>query len=128
MTFVAIMAVTPNDRVAKYQSFPTEAEADAHVVDFVAKFPDAFVVSEPPLPRSHWLIDTVAKTVIIVPPPPPDFSAIDQITVDRLLLDSGVMRALATALFQVNNRVRVLEGDSAVTAAQFKTFLKSLIR
>ncbi len=52
----------------------------------------------------------------------------DQARVDTLLINSGVIRALAQALFQVNNRVRVLEGDSAITATQFKTFLKGLIR
>ena len=58
----------------------------------------------------------------------PNFNAIDQATVDRLLLDSGVMRALAKALFIVVNDVRTLKGEGTITAAQFKTFLKGLIR
>ncbi len=52
----------------------------------------------------------------------------DQTRIDRLLLDSGVMRALATALFQTVNDVRVLRGDGTITATQFKTYLKALIR
>ena len=58
----------------------------------------------------------------------PDFSDVDQATVDQLLLESGVMRALAKALFQTINDVRVLKGQGTITAEQFKTFLKGLIR
>ena len=126
--FFAIMAATPEGRIAKLREFPTRPEAEAHVARFSGKFPDAFVVAEPAEPMPHWLIDMAAKTISIDVPPPPDFNAIDQATVDRLLLDSGVMRALAKALFQTINDVRVLKGDSTITAAQFKTFLKGLIR
>ena len=52
----------------------------------------------------------------------------DQASVDRLLLNSGVIRALAQALFAVVNDVRVLQGDSTITATQFKTYLKGLMR
>ncbi len=48
--------------------------------------------------------------------------------VDRLLLDSGVMRALAKVEFDHENRIRALEGMPSVTATQFKTALKALIR
>lgn len=58
----------------------------------------------------------------------PDLDALDQAIVDRLLLDSGVMKALAQALFQVVNDVRVLKGDGTITPAQFKAFLKGLMR
>ena len=127
MAFIAIMAAT-NNRVSKYADFPTEAEADTHVAAFTLRYPDAFVVPKPPAQFSHWLIDMVAKTVVIDPPPPPDFGAIDQATVDALLIDSGVIRALAQALFQTVNDVRVLKGQSTITVMQFKTYLKGLIR
>ncbi len=52
----------------------------------------------------------------------------DQTRVDRLLLESGVMRALARALFDHENRVRGLESRPAITSEQFKTALKGLIR
>ena len=128
MSFVAIMAATPENRVAKYMDFVTEPEAVAHIARFTGPYPDAFVVSEPAGPISHWLVDMVAKTLVISPPPPPDFDTIDQATVDRLLLESGVLRALAKALFQVVNDVRVLKGQGTISPAQFKTFLKGLIR
>ena len=131
MSFVAIMAAEVDAhgvmRLAKLATFESEAEANAHVAVFIGTYPDAFVVPEPPEPQSHWLIDMAAKTIAIVPPTL-DFSAIDHATVDRLLLESGVMRALAKALFLVVNDVRVLKGENPITASQFKTFLKGLIR
>ncbi len=128
MSFVAIMEATPENRVAKVQTFVTDAEAAAHVALFAIRHPDAFTAPEPADPLSHWLIDMVAKTITIVPPPPPDYAAIDQTTVDRLLLESGVMRALAKMEFNHENRIRALEGQPSVTASQFKAALKGLIR
>lgn len=49
-----------------------------------------------------------------------------QATVDRMYI-SGADKALATALFQVVNDVRVLKGQSTITAAQFKTYLAGLL-
>ena len=125
--FVAIMDATQDNRIAKRADFSIEVEADAHVVAFIGPYPDAFVMPTPVEPEEHWLLDMTAKTIAIVPPTL-DFSAIDQATVDRLLLESGVMRALAKALFALVNDVRVLKGDSTITPNQFKTYLKGLIR
>ena len=126
--FVAIMAATLESRVAKYQDFATEVEADTHVTTNLADFPLGFVFSQPTDPISHWFIDMVAQTITISPPPPPDFSVIDQVAIDRLLAESGVLRALAKASFQLENRVRVLEGAPSVTTEQYKNFLKGLMR
>lgn len=52
----------------------------------------------------------------------------DTTRVNRLLADSGVTRALAKMLFQINNRLRALEGDAPLTVTQFKTALKALMR
>ena len=59
---------------------------------------------------------------------PAELGVEDTARIDRLLLDSSVMRALAKALFLVVNDVRTLKGEGTITAAQFKTFLKGLIR
>ncbi len=128
MRFVAIMKATPDGRIAKYQDFPTEVEANAHVSMFAGMHPDAFTIAEPSVPFSHWRIDMAARTVVADPPPPPDFNAIDQATVDRLLLESSVMRALAKMQFQIINDVRALQSQSPITAAQYKTQIKGLIR
>ena len=57
-----------------------------------------------------------------------EIDAEDQTRVDRLLLESNVMRAVATVQFEIINDVRALEGKSPITAAQYKTRLKGLIR
>ena len=96
MGFVAIMAVTPENRLAKYQVFSTEAEANAHVARFTGRFPDGFVVAEPAGPWSHWLIDMVAQTVTIdVPPPPPPPPESDVIQAFRELADLSGPAAVA---------------------------------
>lgn len=128
MSFVAIMAATQDNRLAKRADFPTKAEADVHVADHIARWPDAFVVRTPAGQEGHWLIDMVAKTIAIVPPPPPDYAAIDAATVDRLLLESGVTRAQLKTLFSHENRIRVLEGKEVITVGQFKTAFWKLIR
>jgi hypothetical protein len=40
-------------------------------------------------------------------------------------MQGTLTRALATALFEVVNEVRVLKGQGTITAAQFKTYLKT---
>jgi len=44
---------------------------------------------------------------------------------DRLDQASGIDKVLGAALFEVVNDVRVLKGDTPITAAQFKTWLRS---
>ena len=44
---------------------------------------------------------------------------------DRLDQASSIDRVLGAALFEVVNDVRVLKGQSEITAAQFKTWLRS---
>ncbi len=130
MSFTAIMAATTDNRIATRADFRTEAEADAHVADFRVRFPYAFVVPTPVEAEGHWLLDMTARppTLTIVPPPPPDFDAIDQATVDRLLLESGVTRAQIKTLFDHENRIRVLEGLPVVSVEQLKTALWKMIR
>jgi hypothetical protein len=40
-------------------------------------------------------------------------------------MQGTLTRALAVALFETINEVRVLKGQNAITAAQFKTYLKT---
>lgn len=47
----------------------------------------------------------------------------------RLIEQQGsIIRALATALFNVGNDVRVLRGQKPVTQAQFRDYIKGLLR
>ncbi len=131
MSFTAIMSATTDNRISKRADFPIESDADTHVAIHAVRFPDAFVVATPVDPESHWLLDMVAKTVSIVPPPPPDFAVIDQATVDVLLLESGVMRAVVLMEFEVAKAGKTGDWsffDGVTDKATFKTLLKSLIR
>lgn len=71
MTHTAIMAWTPQNRVAKYANFSSADAADQHVADFAERYPHAFVVLTPDAPVECWLIDTVTKAVSIDAPPVP---------------------------------------------------------
>lgn len=73
MPFIAIMGVTEDNRVAKYQPFETQAEADAHVAEFGDRYPAAFVVADPPDTIDNLRVDVQARRVTAdpVPPPPP---------------------------------------------------------
>ena len=57
-----------------------------------------------------------------------ELAAEDTTSVAALMANSGVDRALAKALFQVVNDVRVLKGQATITPTQFKSYLKGLIR
>lgn len=69
MQYLAIVAWTITNRLAKYQDYANEPEAIAHVARVVEKFPGAFVVENPGGSPTDWLIDPVAKTVSILPLP-----------------------------------------------------------
>ena len=99
MAFIAIMAATPEGRVAKFLSFPSRSEAEAHVARFTGRFPDAFVVEEPAGPWSHWLIDVAEQTVTIdvPPPPPPPPESPERLAIRALAaeIDAGTRGAVA---------------------------------
>jgi hypothetical protein len=69
MSFLAIVAWTPGNRVAKYQEYATEGEAIAHVAGVAGTFPDAFVTPHPGSGFMDWLVDPVAKTLSVSQPP-----------------------------------------------------------
>lgn len=46
-------------------------------------------------------------------------------TMDQLDQASSIDKALGAAIFELVNDVRVLKGDAPITAAQFKTWLRS---
>ncbi len=131
MAFLAIMDATPEFRVAKYQGFSTEPEADAHVFKFLGQYPKAFVTPEPSEPFTHWSIDMDAQTIGIDIPPPPDLDAIDQARIDALLMESGVSRAMAKMMFEIAKAGKTGNWeffDGVTNLATFGTLLKSLIR
>lgn len=64
MTWLAIMRVEPDGRVAKYAEFDTDLEALAHVTDHGQRFANAFVVERPAGSTPvQWRADPAAKTI-----------------------------------------------------------------
>lgn len=83
--WLAVMAWTAAGRIAKYQDFDTEAEAQAFVAANAERYPKAFVAPNPGGSFGDWLIDGDARTAANEPPPPPvvpyrDARAADYIT------------------------------------------------
>tara|TARA_Y100000296_G_C5131876_1_gene236009 strand:- start:87 stop:455 length:369 start_codon:yes stop_codon:yes gene_type:complete len=67
MSYTAIMKVNPDtNRVEKYQDFPTQDEAEAHVQKFISDFPLAYSTPSPDNRNTDdWLCDTSAKTIAV---------------------------------------------------------------
>ena len=128
--FVAIMKSTDN-RVDKLAQFDAEADADAHVAEFIGRYPDAFTAPLPVGALSDWFIDPAAKTITIVPPPAPDFGPKDQALIESRFNVSGIDRAELRLLFEVIKAMKtgnLTFFDTVVDAATFKTLARSLIR
>ena len=68
MTHLAIVAWGATNRVTKYQNYPTEAEAVAHVARVLVDFPSAFTAPDPGGGPRDWLVDPVAKTLSVLVP------------------------------------------------------------
>jgi hypothetical protein len=66
--WIAVVDVTQDGRIAKFQEYETEADAAAHVDRVLPQYPDAFVVQRPagdgkqPL---FWKLDKSAKTAVV---------------------------------------------------------------
>ena len=56
--FLSITGVTVDNRLAKYQPFESEYDADAHAAKY-----NGFVVDDPGGMQELWTIDAAAKTV-----------------------------------------------------------------
>ncbi len=66
--FIAVVGWTGENRIAKFQDFDTEAEANNHVLTY-----GGFIAPSPGPRHEDWLVDPVAKTlsVDVVPPVKP---------------------------------------------------------
>ncbi len=132
MPIIAIMRAE-DGRLATSATFPTQAEADAHIAlpTNVIRFPQAFTVSDSIGNPHEFLIDMAAQTVTIVPRQPPDYAAIDTATVDRMLLESGIMRAFALMMFELGKAGKTGDWsffDSVTDKPTFKALFMGLIR
>ena len=119
MTFLAIVAWTGANRIAKYQDYPTDAEAIAHVARVLGNFPDAFVAPDPGGSFSDWLIDPVTKTLTVVPLPPIPPPTNDEIY-DQVIQNQKVFKGYVLAI----NDGSIVPGSN-MTAAQLKAAVKA---
>ncbi len=138
MSFVAIMAVTPEGRLAKRADFPTEAEALVHVAAHTVRYPDAFVVATPVEPESHWLLNMSARpqTLTIVPPPTPEPTATGAQMIDeaeergKLNILTNALTPAQMAMFVTRRRIvagsnfaEVLRAKMSIGAGAMKNFI-----
>ena len=89
MAYIAIVR-TEGERVAKWASFDTEAEATAHVAEY-----GGFVVNNPPGNSFTWKV--VGQTVTDEAPPEPVPPYVTRYQFKKAVLDSGQLDALKGA-------------------------------
>lgn len=83
---------------------------------------DGEVVAEGEITNENFIIDGVP---FYVPPPPPTPEEVAEKEEIRFQFD--VVRVLGKAVFNHENRIRVLEGKPEVTWEQFKTYIRGMI-
>jgi hypothetical protein len=62
--YLVIVDITVDKKIAKYQEYPTRAEADAHVTRVLPSYPNAFVIDNPSAyVMDYTTVDVAAKTL-----------------------------------------------------------------
>ena len=56
--YLSITGATPDNKLAKYQPFETEAEAVAHALEY-----NGFSIEDPEGNQEFWVVDMTAKTI-----------------------------------------------------------------
>lgn len=105
-SFVAIMNVTPEGRVAKYADFETEQEAIDHVDQFSDEWPNAFPHAAIQGSLQYWKADPVAKSLTFEP----DSTELDQ-KVKRAIKEYGnglINDFMAEAQFDIGASIHLL--------------------
>ena len=64
MTYLVIVDTTSDNKIAKMQNYDSRSEADAHIARVIEKYPNAFVIDNPPSYNIEYTtVDVVAKTI-----------------------------------------------------------------
>jgi hypothetical protein len=64
MTYLVVVDTTSDNKIAKMQNYDSRSEADAHVTKVIGKYPNAFVIDNPPpYVMDYTTVDVVAKTL-----------------------------------------------------------------
>ncbi len=119
MTYIAIVAWTADNRLAKFQDYDTANEADAHVARVLDRFPGAFAVAYPGGGPDDWVVDPAAKTVSVVPIPPPPPPGNDELY-DQNIQQNKVFKGYVLAV----NDGSIVPG-SKMTGPQLKAAVKA---
>ena len=62
--YLVIVDTTDDNKIAKHQEYPTREEADAHIARILGRYPDAFVIDNPPsYVMDYTTVDVAAKTI-----------------------------------------------------------------
>ena len=107
-------AVLRGDYVVRFQNTTTVAEGERLLPVIADPDPALAVDEELRGPDYQVLPDRVRA-----------YGHVVKTALAEIDMQGTLTRALATALFETINDVRALKGQNAITAAQFKTYLKS---
>ena len=113
-SFIAIMKWDAGFRVEKTASFRIESDANDHVRSNLARFPDAFVVQDPPGQASDLIANPVAKTVTLSPLPAPTPPTNAEL-LDRKMNGDKAFRGL----------LRVVGNQHAITEAAMRALVEA---
>ena len=127
MNHLAIVKVSAQSRVEKFQSYPTEAEATAHVQQVIGIFPDAYVAPQPAGTSKDWLCDVVAETAVFSPIPPPTAQEIADAKEVKATatLNTALNLTIRDALWEICQAVRGTTPLPAETKNQYTARFKA---
>lgn len=104
------------DKIAKYQDFDTQSEADTHISSF-----GGFVVPNPGGNTNYWIVDEAAKTVV---------NDQAQADADSLASDWGYLRSERNALLTASDWTQgtdsPLDEENKVDWAMYRQELRDL--
>ena len=112
--FIAVVAWTHENRIAKFQDYDTQGEADSHVATF-----GGFVAEKPGDIHNDWLIDPDDMTVSVDVVPPDPGPTNDKIY-DQVMQNEKVFKAFAICI----NNGTIVPGANVSNAA-LKTAVKA---
>ena len=129
MPYLAILRVSPQGRVEKYDGYQTEAEATVHAQANLASFPSAYVAQNPGGFYKEWLCDPVLKTAIVSPIPAPTAEKIaaEKSAKATAILNTATNKAMRDALWEICESVRGTTPLPTETKNQYTARLKAML-
>ena len=58
--YLSITGATPDNKLAKYQEFNTQSEAQAHAIEY-----NGFAIQDPEGNQDFWIVNMTTKTVVV---------------------------------------------------------------